>query len=59
MTNLEKEELVSRIQAMDQEEIKLTLRCIASEALFDELMRRDAEYAKAVKAVREAVKMFC
>lgn len=41
MSGMEKQELHDRIKAMTPDEFKVTVECIPSEYLWDELVRRD------------------
>lgn len=57
MTSMERQELHDRIRAMDPEEYKLTVECIPSKFLWDELIRRDTEKTQIIDDARKALKV--
>lgn len=41
MATIEQEELISRIQAMEEDEIRLALKTVPTDYLWEEMLRRD------------------
>lgn len=57
MSGMEKQELHDRIKAMTPDEYKVTVECIPSKYLLDELVRRDIKKTQMILDVRKAVKV--
>lgn len=57
MSELEKQELHDRVKAMDAEELKVTVQCIPSEYLWDELVRRDITKTQMIENARKAMRV--
>lgn len=56
MSGMEKQELHDRIKAMTPEEYKVTVECIPSEYLWDELVRRDIKKTQMIADVRKIMR---
>ena len=57
MSGMEKQELHDRSKAMTPDELKVTVECIPSEYLWDELVRRDIKKTQMIQDVRKAMKV--
>lgn len=57
MSELEKQELHDLIKGMNAEELKVTVECIPSEYLWDELVRRDIKKTQMIADARKAMKI--
>lgn len=53
MSELEKQEVANSAKAMTEEELILTVMCIPSDILLDELKRRDAINREMIEKCRE------